>query len=87
LEDRDCPVQADVPVQGVFNIAHPPAEEFITKLLDLMLNQDDPERAFVKFKDGDELVLMVNNQGGMSVLEMFAVVDEVLEQLGSSTLA
>jgi dihydroxyacetone kinase len=49
-----------------------------------MLNQDDPERAFVKFKEGDELVLMVNNQGGMSVLEMFAVVDEVLEQLGES---
>jgi dihydroxyacetone kinase len=68
--------------QGVFNVAQPPAEEFIAKMLDLMLNQDDPERAFVKFKKGDELVLMVNNQGGMSVLEMFAVVDEVLTQLG-----
>ena len=53
-------------------------------MLDLMLDQNDPERAFVKFKDGDELVLMVNNQGGMSNLEMGAVVDETLNQLGQS---
>jgi dihydroxyacetone kinase len=51
-------------------------------LLDLILNQDDPERAYVKFKDGDELVLLVNNQGGMSSLEMGAVIDETLNQLG-----
>ena len=71
-----------VGVQGVFNIPQPPADEFITKLLDLILNQDDPERAFVTFKDGDELVLLVHNQGGMSYLEMGAVVDETLNQLG-----
>ncbi|WVR08631.1 dihydroxyacetone kinase [Kwoniella sp. DSM 27419] len=66
---------------GVFNIPTPSPEEFITKLLDLLLKQDDPERSYVKFKDGDELVLLVNNQGGMSALEMGAVVDEVLTQL------
>jgi hypothetical protein len=38
----------------------------------------------VKFKDGDDLVLLVNNQGGMSALEMGAVVDETLTQLGMS---
>jgi dihydroxyacetone kinase len=48
----------------------------------LILKQDDPERSFVKFKDGDDLVLLVNNQGGMSALEMGAVVDETLTQLG-----
>ena len=56
----------------------------ITRLLDLILKQDDPERSFVKFKDGDDLVLLVNNQGGMSALEMGAVVDETLTQLGTS---
>jgi len=40
----------------------------------------------VKFKDGDDLVLLVNNQGGMSALEMGAVVDETLTQLGMSFL-
>lgn len=56
----------------------------MTRLLDLILKQDDPERSFVKFKDGDDLVLLVNNQGGMSALEMGAVVDETLTQLGTS---
>ena len=55
-------------------------------MLDLVLNQDDPERAYVKFKDGDELVLLVHNQGGMSSLEMGAVVDETLNQLGSQCI-
>lgn len=56
-------------------------------MLDLALNQDDPERSYVKFKQGDELVLLVNNQGGMSVLEMCAIVDEVLTQLGEYSSA
>lgn len=55
--------------------------------MDLLLKQDDPERSFVKFKDGDELVLLVNNMGGMSVLEMGSVVDEVLTQLGKCLLS
>ncbi|WWD07286.1 dihydroxyacetone kinase [Kwoniella europaea PYCC6329] len=71
---------------GVFNIAQPGPEELITKLLDLLLKQDDPERSFVKFKDGDELVLLVNNMGAMSELEMGAVVDEVLVQLESRNI-
>ena len=73
--------------QGVFNIAQPTGEELITRLLDLILKQDDPERSFVKFKNGDDLVLLVNNQGGMSALEMGAVVDETLTQLGTSPFA
>lgn len=67
----------------MFNIPQPTAEEFIAKLLDLILNQEDPERAFVKFAKDDKLVLLVNNMGGMSTLEMGAVVDETLTQLGT----
>ncbi|ORY31220.1 Dak1 domain-domain-containing protein [Naematelia encephala] len=66
---------------GVFNIPAPPAEELISQLLELILNQQDPERAYVKFKDGDQLVLLVNNQGGLSNLELCAAVDEILNQL------
>ncbi|OCF38378.1 dihydroxyacetone kinase [Kwoniella heveanensis CBS 569] len=68
---------------GVFNIPTPAPEDLIKQLLDLLLRQDDPERSYVKFKKDDELVLLVNNQGGMSALEMGAVVDEVLVQLES----
>lgn len=71
----------------MFNIPQPPAEELIKRLLDLLLNQDDPERSYVKFKDGDELALLVNNQGGMSALEMGAVVDETLIQLEGRGIA
>lgn len=66
---------------GVFNIEQPSAEDLIKQMLDLMLDQEDPERAFVKFKKGDRLVLLINNQGGMSPLEMGAVADETLQQL------
>ncbi|WWC92347.1 dihydroxyacetone kinase [Kwoniella dendrophila CBS 6074] len=71
---------------GVFNITQPGPEELIEKLLDLLLKQDDPERSFVKFKENDELVLLVNNMGAMSELEMGAVVDEVLVQLESRNI-
>ncbi|ORY26018.1 Dak1 domain-domain-containing protein [Naematelia encephala] len=71
---------------GVFNISHPGPQALITYLLDLILKQDDPERSYVKFKDGDQLVLLVNNQGGMSALEMGAVFDEVLVQLESRNI-
>lgn len=67
----------------MFNIAQPSAEDLITRLLDLILDQNDPERAFVKFADNDQLVLLINNQGGMSALEMGAVADETLTQLES----
>ena len=70
---------------GVFNVAQPTGEELITRMLDLILDQDDPERAFVKFAKDDKLVLFINNQGGMSVLEMGAVADEALTQLGQSS--
>lgn len=66
---------------GVFNIPHPSGEDLIAQMLDLILNQEDPERAFVKFKKGDELVLLLNNQGGLSTLEMGAILDETLTQL------
>ncbi|EIW70120.1 hypothetical protein TREMEDRAFT_29967 [Tremella mesenterica DSM 1558] len=68
---------------GVFNVAQPSEEEIIKRMLDLILDQDDPERAFVKFKPDDQIVLLINNQGGMSMLEMGAVADETLNQLES----
>ena len=53
-------------------------------MLKLILDMDDPERAFVPFSPSDEVVLFVNNMGGMSTLEMYAIVDDALLQLGKS---
>lgn len=61
----------------------PSFSDLVARMMDLVLNQEDKERAFVPFnKSEDVLVLFVNNMGGMSVLEMYAVVDEAHLYLG-----
>lgn len=62
----------------------PSVEEVIKSLLDLLLNQNDQERAFCKFATDDETLLLVNNYGGLSNLELGALVDEVQQQLSST---
>lgn len=64
----------------------PSAEELVDKMMDLVLRDDDPERSFVKFNKEDEIVLLVNNMGGLSPLECNAVVDQALSRLGRSGL-
>ncbi|KAG5955062.1 hypothetical protein E4U57_003777 [Claviceps arundinis] len=59
----------------------PSPPELIMNLLAHCLDENDPERAYVKFSPGDETILLVSNFGGMSHLEMGALVDELLEQL------
>ncbi|KAI1104336.1 glycerone kinase [Jackrogersella minutella] len=61
----------------------PSPEELVKQILTYCLDETDPERGFVKFKAGDEAMLLVSNFGGMSNLEMGALVDELLEQLAS----
>ena len=84
-QEAETHERSRVDKQGVFNIAHPSGEDLIAQMLDLVLKQDDPERSFVEFKKGDEIVLLLNNQGGMSTLEMGAILDETLNQLGTNT--
>ncbi|RDA83218.1 hypothetical protein CP532_4368 [Ophiocordyceps camponoti-leonardi (nom. inval.)] len=59
----------------------PEPAELVRQLLRHMLDEKDEDRAYVRFEPGDETVLVVNNFGGMSPLEMGALVDEVLLQL------
>lgn len=72
---------------GVYVVSpQPPPDKLIEKMLDLLLNQEDKERSFVPFEEKDSVVLFINNMGGMSTLEMYAVVDEVTRQLESHPL-
>jgi dihydroxyacetone kinase len=48
----------------------------------LICDQNDPERGFVKFNKGDDTVLLINNYGGLSNLELGALNEEALSQLG-----
>ena len=59
----------------------PSASELVQSILKHCLDESDPERGYVHFAPGDETMLLISNFGGMSHLELGALVDEVLEQL------
>jgi dihydroxyacetone kinase len=50
-------------------------------LLQYLIGENGPCNAYVRFSPGDEIAVCVNNFGGMSILEMGALTDEVLIQL------
>lgn len=52
-------------------------------MLKHMLDPYDKDRAFLSIGDADETVLLVNNLGGVSVLEMGAITNEIVTQLAS----
>lgn len=59
----------------------PTPQDLVKQILTHCLDEKDPERGYVHFSPGDETMLLVSNFGGMSHLEMGALVDELLEQL------
>lgn len=61
----------------------PSVEEIIERCLKLLCDETDKERAFAKFKTNDEIGLLINNYGGLSVLELSALADEIQIQLNS----
>lgn len=60
----------------------PSLDELIDKMLDMLLNADDTDRAYVNF-EGQNPVLLVNNLGGVSQLEHSALVQHTVAKLGA----
>lgn len=58
----------------------PSIPELVSKLLPLLLGEDE-DRSFVKFESSDDVVLMINNIGGLSNLELGYAAEIVSEQL------
>jgi len=60
----------------------------LDSILEIMLNQlldtADEDRAFVNFARAEKVVLLVNNLGGLSVLELSAITKRVYDRLGMS---
>lgn len=54
----------------------------VKKMLAQMLDQNDKDRAYVRVETGDDTVLLINNFGGTSNLELSAVTTEIVGQLG-----
>ncbi|CAN6661086.1 dihydroxyacetone kinase 2 [Trichomonascus vanleenenianus] len=59
----------------------PSIPQIVSEMLPLLLDESDEDRSFVKFAKSDEVVLMVNNLGGISNLEMSYATEVVHEQL------
>lgn len=55
--------------------------QLIPQLLDLLTSVSDPDRSFVPFKGKDNVVLLVNNLGSVSELELGGVVAEARKEL------
>lgn len=62
----------------------PSVNDLVDRMLKLLCDPNDAERAFVSFENGDEVMLLINNYGGLSVLELGALTDEVQTQLAST---
>ncbi|KAL3293113.1 dihydroxyacetone kinase [Colletotrichum asianum] len=53
----------------------------VSTMLNQLLDQKDTDRAFIRVQKEDNVVLMINNLGGLSQLELGAITDEVISQL------
>ncbi|KAK6201937.1 hypothetical protein LQW54_009251 [Pestalotiopsis sp. IQ-011] len=62
----------------------PDSTAIINLMLDYLLSQDDEDRAYVDFDGAEHVVLMVNNLGALSVLELPAITLIDLELLRSA---
>ena len=56
----------------------------VQKMLKYMLDSSDNDRGFSSISKSDETVLLINNLGGVSPLEMGGITTEVIEQLEKS---
>ncbi|ORY76095.1 Dak1 domain-domain-containing protein [Protomyces lactucae-debilis] len=68
---------------GFQKIKTPPANELVELLLKQLLDQHDQDRAFVPFKANDEVVLLINNLGAISNVELYAFTQIVADQVES----
>ncbi|EEY21666.1 dihydroxyacetone kinase [Verticillium alfalfae VaMs.102] len=61
----------------------PSLDSLLNSMLDLLLKTDDTDRAFVNFDDAKSSVLLVNNLGGTSQLELSAITRHTVQKLNS----
>jgi dihydroxyacetone kinase len=64
----------------------PSLSELIKNMLSLLTSVDDPERSFLPFKGSDNVVLLVNNLGGVNELELGGIAAEARKQLSERGL-
>lgn len=60
----------------------PSLSELVDTMLGQLLDPKDADRAYVDFANAGYIVLLVNNLGGLSVLELSAITTSVVRRLG-----
>jgi len=65
----------------------PSADDIVKEMLNSLLDPNDTDRAFVEFKPEDEVVLLMNNFGGLSGLEFEALTNVTLTVLSTNSSA
>lgn len=58
--------------------------ELVSTMLRSLLDPNDADRAYVTYTPKDQFVLLINNLGGVSILELAGITDEVHRQLNKS---
>ncbi|KAL4734908.1 Dak1 domain-containing protein [Aspergillus similis] len=58
--------------------------DLVATMLLQILDHNDPDRSYITHSPGDKFVLLINNLGGLSTLELSGITDEVYRQLGKS---
>jgi dihydroxyacetone kinase len=88
LEESQCEIGLGIHNEpGVHMLDHIPAPAtLVQQLLRPLLDQNDADRSFVKFGKGgtERIALLVNNLGGVPLIEQFALTNEVIEGLQKS---
>ncbi|KAL5343118.1 Dak1 domain-containing protein [Aspergillus crustosus] len=59
-------------------------QELVKTMLLQILDHNDPDRAYITHQPGDKFVLLINNLGGVSTLELSGITDEVYRQLNKT---
>ncbi|CAG84842.1 DEHA2A12342p [Debaryomyces hansenii CBS767] len=59
----------------------PSNEELVFTLLDMILNKEDEGRGFFNYSNGDKFVLLINNLGGIPIIEEKNILHTTLETL------
>ncbi|KAL5041500.1 hypothetical protein BDW71DRAFT_191759 [Aspergillus fruticulosus] len=58
--------------------------DLVAMMLLQILDHNDPDRSYITRSPGDKFVLLINNLGGLSTLELSGITDEVYHQLNES---
>ena len=59
----------------------PPIDQLIDQLITMIVSTEDKDRSYLPFCGGDQVVVLVNNLGGLSELELGSIAGEVSRQL------